>query len=113
MKKRIGSRLYDTETSEPVCGIEGGQLFRKRSRDREWFAVMNDGTVRPLDVYDPIDVLLMETGKLPDGALDDPDPISDKIRVDPETYQRVHAAARSAGVSMGRIIRDALNAAGM
>ena len=106
MKKRIGSRNYDTDTSELICSIDGGRLYRKRSRDREWFAVMDDGTIRPLDVYNPLDVLLMETGRLPEGALDDPEPAyADRIRVDPETHARISAAAKAQGVSMAAIVR--------
>ena len=106
MKVRIGSRNYNTETSELVCRIDGGQLYRKRTRDREWFAVFDDGTVRPLDVYDPLDMLLMETGHLPAEALEDPEPTyADRIRVDPETHARIAAAAKDRGVSMAAIVR--------
>ena len=107
IKKRIGSKLYDTTTSECLGEIEGGILFQKRSRDREFFAVMDDGTIRPLDVYDPDDRLLMETGHLPADALDDPKPAyADRIRVDPETHARIAAAAKARGVSMAAIVRD-------
>lgn len=104
MKKRIGSKLYDTETSELVCGIDGGQLYQKRTRGREWFAVMDDGTIRPLDVYDPIDRLLMETGHLPKQT----EPTNDSImvRVDRETHAKIAAAAKEKGVPMSHIIRE-------
>lgn len=107
MRKRIGSRIYDTESSELVCSIEGGQLYQKRSRGREWFAVMDDGTVRPLDVYDPLDRLLMETGKLPED-LTKPEPAEYRVRVDPETYEIISKAAESEGVPMSQIVRRAV-----
>lgn len=105
MKKRIGSKLYDTETSELVCSIDGGQLYRKRTRDREWFAVFDNGTIRPLDVYDPLDMALMETGHIPPEALDEEPAYADRIRVDPETHARIAAAAKSRGVSMSQFFR--------
>lgn len=108
MKKRIGSRIYDTDTSELVCSIEGGQLYQKRSRGREWFAVMDDGTIRPLDVYDPIDRLLMETGHgLPD--LDKPEPQEYRVRVDSDTYHQIADRAKSDGCSMSQVVKKALS----
>lgn len=107
MKVRIGSRNYNTETSELVCRIDGGQLYRKRTRDREWFAVFDDGTVRPLDVYDPLDMLLMETGKLP-VDLTKAEPKEYRVRLDAETYDLVSEAAESEGVSMSQIVRRAV-----
>ena len=104
IKKRIGSKLYDTTTSECLGEIEGGILFQKRSRDREFFAVMDDGTIRPLDVYDPDDRLLMETGHdLPD--LDKPEPQEYRIRVDAETYHRIAEKADSDGCSMSQVVK--------
>ena len=105
MRKRIGSKLYDTETAEAVCSIDGGQLYRKRTRDREWFAVI-DGSIRPLDVYDPLDVALMETGHLPADALEEPEVTDCKIRVDPETHAKISAAAKARGISMSAVVRQ-------
>lgn len=103
MKKRIGSKLYDTDKSELVCGIDGGLLYRKRTRDREWFAVMDDGTIRPLDVYDPLDVLLMETGRA--YVPEEEPPASTMIRVDRETHELIAAEAKRRGVSISEMVR--------
>ena len=105
MKKRIGSKLYDTETAELLCSIDGGKLYQKRTRDREYFAVMDDGTIRPLDVYDPLDVALMETGRLPDGSFADPEPREYRVRIDRATYKKIFDAAKVEGVSMSQIVR--------
>ena len=107
IKKRIGSKLYDTNTSECLCTIDGGILFQKRTRDREYFAVMDDGTIRPLDVYNPMDMLLMETGKLP-ADLTKAEPKEYRVRLDAETYDLVSEAAESEGVSMSQIVRRAV-----
>lgn len=109
MKKRIGSKLYDTDTAEQICPIDGGHLYRKRTRDREWFAVMNDGTFRPLDVYNPLDMLLMETGRLPDAALEDPDPQEYRVRLDRDTYTAISKAAKDRSTSMTAIVRSLIN----
>lgn len=103
VKKRIGSKLYDTNTSECLCTIDGGILFQKRSRDREFFAVMDDGTVRPLDVYDPIDRLLMETGHLPTEVWEEPRSVM--IRVDPGTHAILKAKAKEEGISITELMR--------
>ena len=91
MKKRIGSKLYDTETSELVCHIDGGQLYRKRTRDRECFAVMDDGTVQPM----------------PD-MTEKPEPLEYRVRVDKETYQRISDTAAAEGISMAQVVRKAV-----
>ena len=52
MKKRIGTKLYDTDTSEMICAVEGGKLYRKCSRDRSWFLLTDEGTIRPLTKAD-------------------------------------------------------------
>lgn len=108
MKKRLGSKIYDTDTAELVCPIDGGQLYRKRTRDREWFAVFEDGTIRPLDVYNPADVLLMETGHLPDDAFDDPDPTGKNVRLDPETWSILTAASKAEGIPVTGLVRRAV-----
>ena len=105
MKKRIGSKLYDTETSELICRIDGGQLYRKRSREREWFAVYDDGRIRPLDVSRPQDVLLMKTGNLPDDAFDYV-PQGVMVRVDPETLAILKQKAAERGISVSALVRE-------
>lgn len=110
MRKRIGSKLYDTDSAELICSIEGGQLFRKRTRDREWFAVFDDGTIRPLDVYNPLDVLLMETGKVVPDVVK-PEPQEYRIRVDHDTYKRIADAAALEGVPMSQIVRKLVKSA--
>lgn len=106
MKKRIGSRIYDTETSELICRIDGGQLYRKKTRDREWFAAFDSGQIRPLDPYDPSDMLLMETGHLPADLLENPEPQEYRIRIDQDTYNRIAAASKSRSCSMAEVVRQ-------
>ncbi len=106
MKKRIGSRIYDTDTAEYIAAIDGGQLYRKRTRDREWFAVMEDGTIRPLDPYNPMDMLLMETGHLPAEALEEPEPQEFRVRIDQDTYNRIAAASKKRSCSMAEVVRQ-------
>lgn len=101
MKKRIGSKLYDTETAEYLCAIDGGQLYQKRTRDREYFAVMDDGTVKPLDAYNPLDMLLMETGRIPERQQSD----HVMVRVDRETHNVIAGLAKADGLSITEEMR--------
>lgn len=43
MKKRIGTRIYDTETAELIHEGSGFQIYRKRTRGRECFEVNRFG----------------------------------------------------------------------
>ena len=107
IKKRIGTKIYDTNTSECLCTIDGGILFQKRTRDREYFAVMDDGTVRPLDVYNPFDVLLMETGHVP--AEPEPESTTIMVRVDRETHAKIAEMAKADGLSITAEIRKIIS----
>ena len=104
MKKRIGSKLYDTESSELVCRIDGGQLYQKRTRDREWFVVYDNGDIRPLDVSNPLDMQLMESGHT--FADPQPDTPSTMIRVDRLTHERIKNAAREKNLSISEFLRQ-------
>lgn len=48
MKKRIGTKLYDTESSELIADVGIGTLYRKRTRGREWFLLIGDD-IDPVD----------------------------------------------------------------
>ena len=48
MKKRIGSKLYDTESSEFIADVGVGSLYRKRTREREWFLLIGEN-IEPID----------------------------------------------------------------
>jgi hypothetical protein len=101
LRKRIGTKLYDTDTAELLKEIEGGQLYQKRTRDREYFVVMDDGTIRPLDINDPFDVVLVNV------ELKQQVPQSDHvmIRVDRDTHTRITALAKRDGVSITEEVR--------
>lgn len=101
MKKRIGSKIYDTNTAEYLCSIDGGKLYQKRTREREYFAVFDDGTIRPLDVYDPLDMILMETGRIPERQQSD----HVMVRVDRETHSIIAGLAKADGLSITEEMR--------
>ena len=42
MKKRIGTKLYDTDKSEFICESPLGQIFRKKTGLGEYFACNGD-----------------------------------------------------------------------
>ena len=89
MKKRIGTKLYDTDTAELLHPIEGGQLYQKRTRNRECFAVMNDGSIVPM-------------------SGDKPEPAEYRVRIDADTYHRIVNKAETEGCSLSQIVKKAI-----
>lgn len=107
MKKRIGSKLYDTKTAELICSIDGGQLYRKKTRGREWFAAFDSGGIKPLDVYDPYDRILMETGHVPENLMEEESaPAEYRVRLDQKTYAKISDEAKKQGTSKAEVVRQ-------
>lgn len=100
MKKRIGTKLYDTDTSEMICEVEGGKLYRKCSRDRSWFLLTNDGMIRPLTEADRD---LIRIGEDHIGEVTKP--ASTTIWVDRDTHSKLAAAAKQMGCSISEVVR--------
>ena len=48
MRKRIGTKIYDTETSELISKTPFREFYRKKTRDREWFMVLNGKRIVPI-----------------------------------------------------------------
>ena len=99
MKKRIGSKLYNTDTSEMVAETGFGQIYRKQTRGREWFLV-NERTVVPLT--DP-----EARAMLGEKAYKEPEPESKRIMigVDRETHEQISKAARRDGLTISEEMR--------
>ena len=97
MKKRIGSKLYDTEKSELICRMEEGSVYRKRTREREWFLVSGD-SIEPLEDAE---------ARAMTGTCEDPEPESKDImvRVDRKTHAVIAAEAKRQGCSISEMIR--------
>ena len=109
MKKRIGSKLYDTETSERICHIDGGWLYRKKTRGREWWAAFDDGTFRPLDISKPADMALMASCHLemintditgtPTGSS------GYVVHIDKETHEKLTVMSKEQGIPISQIVK--------
>ena len=103
MKKRIGSKLYDTESSELIGPVFGGDLYRKRTRFHEYFLLSQTDTgpvILPLEDKEAR-ALLGE-----DVTIDHtPEPLEGRVRIDLDTHARIAAAAKREGVSMAEIVR--------
>ena len=99
MKKRIGTKLYDTESAELIAGTIFGDVYRKRTRDREWF-VVNGGHIIPMPDAEARSMLGENayTEK-------EPDTNSIMVRVDRETHARIAAEAKARGIPIGEVIR--------
>ena len=104
MGKGIGSRVYDPEKSEMICEIDDGKIYRKRSHDREWFAVFDNGAIRPLDENEPRDKELIDIGQ--QHVSEDSAKSRTTIWVDRETHERFAAAARKQKVSISEFLRQ-------
>ena len=99
MKKRIGSKLYDTEKSEAVFVSPLGTLYRKRTRAREWFLCDEKYIFTPLTNEDAERLI----GELPDNV---PESATIMVRVDRETHNIIAEEAKRRGVSMTEALRS-------
>lgn len=97
MKKRIGSKLYDTESSELVGDVGSGVLYRKRTREREWFMVREDRII-PLEDHEAAALI----------GDRDPEPENKRIMIgiDRETHAVIAAAAKKKGITIAEEIRQ-------
>ena len=103
MKTRIGSRNYNTDTAELIGPVCGGDLYRKRTRNHEYFLVTESENCRlitPLEDKAALSLLGKDAG-----TLHTPEPIEGRVRVDLDTHARIAAAAKREGVSMSEIVR--------
>lgn len=101
MKKRIGSKIYDTESSELIYRSEIGSVYRKKSRDREWFWLTNNNTIEPLEDNQAL-TMIGDSYRFP---YHKPEPQEYRIRVDQETYASIAAKAKDQHISMAEVVR--------
>ena len=99
MKKRIGTKVYDTETAELVSASALGNLYRKRTRAREWFLI-NDGNILPMTDREARAMLGENTY-----IEKEPETNSIMIRVDRQTHAVIAEKARKDGVSITEEMR--------
>ena len=98
MKKRIGTKLYDTNTSEMIAGVGIGILYRKRTRKREWFLLIGDN-IEPLDDKQAR-ALLGEDVRVERNQDSD----SVMIRVDRATHNVIAKRAEKEGLSINKYL---------
>ena len=99
MKKRIGTKLYDTESAELVSESVFGKLYRKRTREREWFLLSGD-QVLPMSEKEARAMLGETTYH--------EKPIESKrvmIGVDRETHSKIARMAKAEGLSISETVR--------
>lgn len=103
MKKRIGSKLYDTETSELIADVGVGILYRKKTREREWF-LLSGKYILPMT--DP-----EAKAALGEKSYLEKPPESKRIMiaVDRETHAKISAAAKKNGVPISEFMRSLAN----
>ena len=99
MKKRIGTKLYDTETSERVADVGVGILYRKKTRKREWFLVIGDHVESVDDKQ--AKALLGNPERYPKK----PDLDSVMIRVDRATHNKIASRAEMENLSITKFMK--------
>ena len=99
MKKRIGSKLYDTDSSELVADVGVGILYRKKTRERSWFLLIGKH-IKPVDDEQAKELLgnnvyhekPHETNRI-------------MIGVDRQTHARIAKAAKKEGLPISEFMR--------
>ena len=104
MKKRIGTKLYNTDTSEKVADVGVGILYRKRTRKREWFLLIGDYS-------EPVDDKQAKALLGDDVRIEKkPDTDSIMIRVDRATHEKIAARAEKEGLSISKYMQKLVDA---
>lgn len=109
MKKRIGTKIYDTETSECCKVTENGRLFRKRTRDKEYFFAYSNGDIVPLTDEDIRDLEAnLVTAQLGDLFASQKATGSSgyQVRVDKQTHDKLRKASKEQGVTISTVVKE-------
>ena len=100
MKKRIGSKLYDTETSEKIADVGIGILYRKKTRERSWFLLIGD-SIEPMTDAEA-------RAALGENTYYEKPPESKRIMigVDRQTHAKIARAAKKEGLPISEFMRE-------
>ena len=100
MKKRIGSKLYDTYTSEYIADVGVGILYRKKTREREWFLVMGGDHIEPVEDE-------QARALLGENVYHEKPPESKRIMigVDRQTHAKIARAAKKEGLPISEFMK--------
>lgn len=92
MKKRIGTRIYDTETADLIHEAGGVRVYRKQTRGRECFAV-EGGELRPL------------TAEESAHYCEPTEPTTYLVRLDRESHTRLAELAKAEDCTMSEAVK--------
>lgn len=98
MKKRIGTREYDTDSAELIAHLVIGDMYRKRTRGREYFLLSGE-IITPMTEQEA-------RAALGESYQKDKDPEYWFIRVDKKTHDAIAQAAKTNHCSMTEIVRQ-------
>lgn len=101
MKKRIGSRLYNTDTAE--CIAESIGLYRQRNR--QTYFIYDGQEIKPIE-YNEAEKLLLEIGIKDTTTHKAGKNGQTKIGVSPDAADRLAAFCRVHGVTQKKVIED-------
>ena len=99
MKKRIGSKLYNTETSEKIADVGIGILYRKKTREREWFLLIGN-YIEPMTDAEA-------RAALGENAYHEKPPESKRIMiaVDRQTHAKIAKMAKMEGLPISEFMK--------
>lgn len=102
MKKRIGTKIYDTETSELISKTPFREFYRKKTRGREWFMVLNGKRIVPITEEQAITYV----GKdVVERQREYPEDATIMLRVDIPTHHKIERLARKEKLSITKFMR--------
>ena len=102
MKKRIGSRIYDTETSELISKTWSREFYRKKTRGREWFMILNGKRIVPI-TEEQAKAHLGE--EVVERQREYPEDATIMLRVDIPTHHKIEKLARKEKLSIIKYMR--------
>ena len=101
MKKRIGSKLYDTDTTPHIAVNNNGDvLYQKQTREREVFIVRGDEII-PLTLAEAFDLF--------PGAVIAAQPTGTsgyQVRVDKDTHAKLREMADERKTTISNIVKE-------
>lgn len=98
MKKRIATKIYNTDTADYICEKNGTILYQKRTRERGLFIVDGD-EIKPVTKEQALEIF-PDAEIFPRAA----ENLTYTIRVDKQTYKTILEEAEKRGSSMARLV---------
>ena len=101
MKKRISTKLYNTDTADLVCEKDGVILYQKKAKGRELFIVDEHG-IKPVSTEQALAVFPdAKISQRVNGAVGT---FGYHVRVSKDTYEKLLKVANDKNISIANVI---------